>query len=86
MGASADVEDERLLKPRDQKVSSFADGIRLDSLETIEYHGALATVDGVETGIGSSAADSDGECGARYVIQRIRSSLRVCHIEICRGD
>ena len=67
MGASADVEDERFLKPRDQEVSSFADGIRFDSLETVEDHGALATVDGVETGIDRGTADSDGEGGARYV-------------------
>lgn len=79
MGASADVEDERLLKPWDEKVGPFPDGIRLDSLETIEDDGALATVDGVEAGIDGGAAETDGERGASDVGEQIRGSLGVTH-------
>lgn len=86
MGASADLEDEGFLKPWDQKMCSFADGIWLNPLETVEYDGALATVDCVETGVGGGAADTESKGGGANVVQHIRSSLS--HIwsyrEICR--
>lgn len=82
MGASADVEDEGFLKPWDQDVGPFADGIWLNSLETVEDDGALASVDGVETGIGSGTADADGKGSSRNIRQRIRGFLGVTHIRI----
>lgn len=80
MGASADLEDEGFLKPWDQKMGSFADGIRLNTLETVEYDGALATVDCVETGVGGGAGDAESKGGGANVVEHIRSSLGVTHI------
>lgn len=88
MGASADVEDEGLLKPWDQKVGSFADSVWLNPCETIEDNGALAAVDGVETGIDDGTANADGEGGARNVSEGIRGFLGVAHFDwfgICRS-
>lgn len=69
MGASADVEDEGFLKPWDQEVRSFANGVFDDATETVEENGALATVDGVQRGIEDSGADADAERGASNVRQ-----------------
>jgi len=44
-----DIENERLLEPRDEEVSTFANGLVVEnSTDTVEDDGALATVNGVE--------------------------------------
>ena len=48
MGLCADIEDERLLEPWDEEVSTFANGLVENSTDTVEDDSALATVDGVE--------------------------------------
>lgn len=58
MGPSTDIEYERLLKPWDEEMSSFADGIVDDSTESVEEDGALSTVDGVEGGVENRGADA----------------------------
>lgn len=51
VGASADVEDVGLLKPRDQKVGPLSDGLVDNAAESVEEDSALAAVDSEEGGV-----------------------------------
>lgn len=48
MEARANVEEERFLKERNQKVSAFAGGLIEYATETVEKDSALASIDGVD--------------------------------------
>lgn len=64
MRARTDVEDEGLLKPRNQEVSSLTNGVIDDTAEAIKENGAFAAVDSVDGGAENSGADAKSESGA----------------------
>ena len=47
VGLCADIENERLLEPWDEEVSTFVDGLVENSTDTVEDDGMLATIDSV---------------------------------------
>lgn len=82
MWPGTDIEDEGLLKPWDQEVSTFTNGFVADTTETIEENGALAAVDGVKGGIEKCAADAESESGTGYVGEEGNSGLAT-HLCCC---
>lgn len=86
MWPSTNIEYERLLKPWDEEMSTFADGIIDDSSKSVEEDSALTTVDGVEGGVQNGGADAETEGGACNVREEGYCCLAATHFFAFTGS
>lgn len=67
VGPGTDIENERLLEPRNQKMGAFTDGSINYSTESIEKHSALASIDGVKGGVKEGGAGTEADSSASNI-------------------
>ena len=77
--ACSDIKDKWLLKPRDKKMSPFADGSVNDSTESVKENSALASIDCVKRGVENGSGGADTECCASEVVKKGNRCLAATH-------
>lgn len=81
MGPGADIEDKRLLEPRDEEVGPFTDGLIDHTTESVKEHGPLASINGIERRICHGSGRAKPESGARQVGQERHCGLAAAHFQ-----
>lgn len=85
MGPGADIEDERLLEPRDEEVGPFTNGLIDHTTESVKEHGPLASINGVERRIYHGSGRPKPESSASKVVQKRYCGLAAAHFQSTEG-